>query len=324
MATLPRSIQQQLESADAILAKTNTPPQDQAPTSAPAPAPDAPADQPPVDATPAPTPAPAEPPAAPPTQQSVDWEHKFKTLQGLFNAEVPKLQTQVKTMSQQLKDATEALERAAKQPEQPAQQPTDTKDADAFGADLVEMVQRQVRAQFAPVATKLETQLGMLIKRLDGVEQALAGTSGTAQATAEEIFFSRLDEAIPEWEQLNVSQPFLDWLAQVDPVYGQPRHAALKSARDALDARRVIAVFKAYQDSLPKAPKVDPLAAQVTPRSSAAAPTQQAPKQKPTISEREVSAFYHDVATGKYRGNEQLMAQREAEINLALAEGRIV
>lgn len=322
MANLPRAVQRQIEAADAIVAELNKP-AEPAPVAQPPsdpPAQDAQQVQPPVEANE----PPAQPPAPPP---SVDWEHKFKTLQGLFNAEVPKLQNRTKQLEAQLQEVMAKQKELPKEPvaEQP-KAPTHDKDVDEFGGDLVDMVHRQVAAQLGAVSAKLDGLVKPLMERLAQLEQSVEGASTTATATAEEIFFDRLTKMVPEWETLNVDQGFLAWLSEVDPVYGQPRQAALHAARNELDSNRVAAVFNAYKATIVKpepAPKTDALSKQVSPKSGGASATPQQP-QKPQVTEKSIQDFYHQVATGKFRGREKEAAEIEQLINQAIAEGRVI
>ena len=316
MATLPRAVQQQVEAAEALLAANNQP---ETPTPAePAPEP-APQIQPPVQET-APV-AETAPTPAPPTDDA--WERRYKTLQGLFNAEVPKLQQQNKDLSAKLQEAIDRLEKQAQQPAATEQRPAvDPKDVENFGSDLVEMVQRQTQHVLGSVAGKLDAVVADFEKRLTQVEQALRGTTQTVAMTAEEVFFNRLATAVPDWEQVNANDAFLAWLADVDPVYGQPRQAALSAAQQSLDVARVAAIFNAFKATLPKPNQAqNALAKQVSPKTAAAA--QPAPIEKPVVTQAQIQAFYKEVATGKYRGREAEAAQLEAVINDAIADGRV-
>jgi hypothetical protein len=324
MATLPRTVQRQLEAADAIVEKINTPAEPAADQKDEGQASATEGDQVEAANQPGEGNESVKPEAPQPSAQQVDWEHKFKTLQGLFNAEVPKLQGQVKQLNAKLQEVQTSVEQSKAKVDLPedTRPETNAKDVEAFGEDLVEMVQRQFSGSIKALSAKIDTLLTPLAARVQTLEQQLQGTESAVKLTAEEVFFDRLSKTVPDWEQLNVDQRFLNWLEQVDPVYGEPRKAALTIARRNLDVARVTAVFSAFKDTLPKQPKTDTLAKQISPKSGTASVTPK-PDQKPVIRESEVTAFYHDVATGKYRGRDKEMAEREAVINLALAEGRI-
>ena len=315
---LPRALQEQLDTANATLAAMQQPPEPPAPAE-PAPEPQAQV----VEPEPAPEPAAAAPepqvnePAPTQPQQDV-WEHKYKTLQGLFNREVPNLQSQVKELQGQLREAVERLNAAADAQSAQAQAPAaDPKDVENFGQDLVDMVSRVAQSSLGNVAKQFE-------QRLARIEQALQGTTQQVAMTAEQSFFDRLTKLVPDWETTNANQAFLAWLAEVDPLLGQPRQSALDAAQQSLNAERAAAVFKAFAATLPQTPTKpsSPVAKQVSPKGSAASapPT---PNQPKVWTQQEVVSFYEAKRRGDFRGRDQEVAAFEAEINLAMAEGRI-
>ena len=319
---LPRAIQAQIEQANALLDAANKPPE--------APAPAEPAQV--ADPAPDPDPAPAAPapqasqePQAQPQSQPDVWEHKYKTLQGLFNREVPTLQTKVKDLEGQLQEAVARLNKAADdkaKPAEPEKPVADPRDVENFGSDLVEMVQRTAERMFGRAATELQTKAVALEQRLAQLEQVLKGTSQTVAVTAEQAFFDRLTKLVPDWETINTNQAFLAWLAEVDPLLGQPRQAALDAAQQTLNSERAAAVFKTFAATLPAAPKSNPLDKQVSPKGAAsAAPA--APAQPVIYTQQQVVDFYNAKRRGEYRGREKDAAAIEAELNLAISEGRV-
>lgn len=322
---LPRALQEQLEQANATLEAINKPPE---------PAPADPAADPTAqvanDPAPAPAPAAPEPQATPEPQaqshqQTDPWEQRYKTLQGLFNREVPQLQNQVKDLKSQLEEAVARLNKAADDKAKPAElvKPVvDPRDVENFGSDLVEMVQRVTSQMLGGAASELQTKAASLEQRLTQLEQVLKGTTQTVAVTAEQSFFDRLTKMVPDWEATNANQAFLAWLAEVDPLLGQPRQTALDAAQQALNADRAAAVFKAFTATQPVAPKTNPLDKQVSPKGSAASapPT---PKQPKVWSQNEVVSFFEAKRKGEFRGREADAQALEAEINQAMAEGRI-
>lgn len=319
---LPRAIQAQLEQANALLEAANKPPE--------APAPAEPAQVAAPEPAPEPAPAAPEPQATPEPQaqshpQPDPWEQRYKTLQGLFNREVPSLQTKVKDLESQLQEAVARLNKAADDKAKPAEldkPAADPRDVENFGSDLVEMVQRVAQRMLGAAATELQTKATSLEQRLAQLEQALKGTTQTVAVTAEQAFFDRLTKLVPEWEAINANQAFLAWLAEVDPMLGQPRQSALDAAQQTLNADRAAAVFKTFAATLPVAPKANPLDKQVSPKGSAsAAPA--APAQPVIYTQQQVVDFYNAKRRGEFRGREKEAQQIEAELNLAISEGRV-
>lgn len=220
----------------------------------------------------------------------------------------------------------DALERQIKQPpaeapKQPEKPTADPKDIEDFGKDLVEMVMRNTERMLAAFKSELDTLGG----RLGRLEQGVTAATETSAATAEQVFLTKLAQAVPDWEQVNVSPQFLQWLAEVDPVYGVARQAALEAAAQRFDAQRVSNIFLMFKQlTAPKAPPPGPsaLETQVSPSASASvAPPMQA--NRVMLTEKQITDFYNDVSRGRYRGREAEQQRIEAEINNAISEGRV-
>lgn len=321
---LPAAIQAQVEQADAILAAMNAPQDGQTQNTEGGQAAD-------PQTAPAASASPQAEPQAPASAQSVTgeetWERKFKSLQGIFNKEVPSLQNQVKDLTKRLELAVQQMEasKAAPEPEPVAhKQEADPKDVENFGSDLVEMVQRTAERMFGGVASKVDAELMKLVNRIAEVERQLQGTAQTVALTAEEKFFDQVTKLVPNWEEVNQDPLFIEWLAETDPIYGQPRQAALNHARQTLDAQRVSNVFKAYLGPVSQQTQTtpNPVDKQVAPKTGGSTGAPQAPAVQ-FITAKSVTDFYNDVARGRYRGREAEQQATEAAINLAIAEGRV-
>lgn len=316
---LPPQVQAQLDQAEALLK----------PIEAPAPAADPVVQEPSAEVTPQEgvTPQPtaneenvATKPQSAPVKE--DWEQKFKTLTGIhrsFERRVAEAEAIAKQANEDRQRLLSLLEQAKAEKPAAAEETTfDPKDAEVFGADLVDMVQRVAKAAFATSASDV-------IKRLDAVEQRLSATASATSKTAEEVFYDRLRSLVPDYEAVNADEGFLAWLAEEDPVYGMPRQAALTRAANDLDVGRVAKVFTTYKNSVSQpapAPSAR-LETQLAPPTAASAAPRQ-PTQKSFITTAEVQSFYRDVQSGRYVGREKEALAREAAINAALAEGRIV
>ena len=316
---LPRHLQEQLDQANATLDQINSPQQPAPEPQAPEPEAQVAAPEPePESTTAAPEPQANPEPQAQSQQQPDQWEHKYKTLQGLFNREVPTLQGKVKDLEAKLHEAVDRLNKAADAKtaaatETPALNPQDVEN---FGQDLVDMVSRVSRASLGDVAKQFE-------QRLARIEDAVKGTTQQVAVTAEQAFFDRLAKLVPDWEAINANEAFLAWLSEVDPMLGQQRQSALDAAQQTLNADRAAAVFKTFAATLPTQTKSpSPVAKQVSPKGSAAspAPQQNAPK---VWTQQEVVDFYTAKRQGDFRGREADAQAVEAAINLAMAEGRI-
>ena len=274
-----------------------------------------------------------------PADSGNEWQHKYKTLQGMFNAQVGKLQ-------QELREAREEMQRLKSAPEpQPApatpspQAPVSEryvtdKDEQEFGADTIDLIRRAAREEFAGQLTaerdrvaKLEAALRTL--QTDVIPK-VEKVASTQQVTVEQAFWRDLSTAVPDWQVINDDPSFHQWLLEVDPLTGASRQSYLEAAHSRFDVGRVaqfFSIWKASAEPAPVAvaPKKPPVAAelekQIAPgRGRGGDPPAQ---EKKTYSRVEIAKFYDDVRSGKYSGREQEKAQLERDIFLASQEGRV-
>lgn len=296
--SLPKQVQQQLDAATAfesqLAAQIEQATQPAQSVSALMP-PDPPPSEPPVLKV-AP-PAPPEPPKA-------DFEHKYRVLQGMYEADVK----QVKRTQQELAAEIAALKHA---PATTAPQP-DAKDIETFGADLIAMVQRYAEGQQAGTEA-----------RLVALEQKVGVVAEQATGNAKRSFFQELERLVPDYRGINADDRWLAWLGEQDAMFGFTRQAALDDAQAKGDVARLAGFFTAFKNSLPAAPEPDvALTHQITP-TGAGSPPPPRDLPKPRIAQKAITDFYNDVAKGKYAGREDVMNQLELQINLAVAEGRV-
>lgn len=318
---VPQAIRRQVEAANALEAQMAAASAQQVPATTPLsvlanePAPEVPTQlagqQQPVNQAPQ---NPIDPSAA-------EWEHKYKTLQGMSQSQLSNMQKQANeavqeraTMARELNDLRDTI--AQVQREKASLNP---QDAEAFGADMVEMVRRQASIE---IGNAVSTALGDMEGRIRALEHSSQGMGQTVAYNAEQQFLSQLGSLVPEYASINKNPKFLEWLTQVDPVYGQTRQSALDSAASVYASERVAAVFNAFKGVTPAKSNQPELSAQVAPGRSSAAPSPTAGTQA-LVSERDIQTFYNDVAKRKYVGREAEQDRIEAAINQALAEGRV-
>lgn len=332
--SLPKQVQRQAEEAERLEkeleAATNPQPNpDPDPNTDPTPPADPKGSQEP-NADPAPAPAPQDEP-----KPTADWEHKYKTLQGMFNAETGRLGTQVKELSTQLQDALNKIEELGKakpQATEPTAKLVTDKDVEAFGDDLIDLVKRQAQE----IVSEREREMQAVVKKLEAenasLRQELGGVAERQGVDARKGYISELAKAVPDWEALNVDEGFMGWLAEVDPLSGFPRQMYLNDAFEKFDVARTAALFDAYKAltgrnnpqpaPAPKTPKPE-LQRQVQPsKVQATQPVTDDPNNR-VWSMAEIDSFYREVARGDFKGREDERARIESQIDLAVAQGRL-
>lgn len=312
---LPKQIQAQLDAAEQIEKQLAGEAPEQ-PVETP---------EPPIE-HPEPEPQPTPPVATPPVQPAEDsYRARYETLQGKYSAEVPKLYEALRERDNQLAELQQRLATQSTKPaaEPKAEQLVTSQDEDRFGSDLVEFARRAVREGMAPIESRLQTleqyarQIAGKAERVDAVAQEVA-------VSREKDFWTSLAAEVPDWEQINADQRWIQWLLDVDPVAGKQRQKALEEAQAAFDSKRVVALFNLFkaQFAVPRQPQRDPkaeLARQVAPAKSSTATVH--PQATKTYSGDEYK-YWTDHRRIHDTPKEQL-GQMLQEMEIALHEGRV-
>lgn len=285
----------------------------------------------PAEPNPEPTPAPTEPTPVEvkpePTEPVVaeeTWQQKYKTLKGMYDAEVPRLHADMR----ELKSQMDNLRRAAEaKPVEPVKAATPTKlvtdaDVEAFGSDLIE-VQRKVARE---VASEFRGELDAMKAENDKLREQLTAT-GTQ--VSEASFEQRLHRMVPDFEAVNADPKWIEWLNEVDPLLRGPRMSVAQEAFNRGDAEGIahyVSLFKATQAPAPRAEpspsKADEIARQVQPTRSAnsAAPVSQQGK---VFTDLDIQKMFRRAIELSAKGQNDEARKLEAEIDSAYKEGRV-
>lgn len=233
----------------------------------------------------------------------------------------------VGNMGRELDSLKEQLAQANARP-QPVESRITTADESTWGPDMIDMVRRAAQEEAQRMVQPLQhenAQLRAEITRLGGTTQQMQQQQ---QVSNEDRFWLALGDLVPNWADMNTDKGFIDWLAVHDDMLGTTRQNALTIACNELNAKRAASFFKAYIATLP-AP-VDPvreLQRQTTPSGqrggSQPAPTGGGSETVEIWSQQEIMDFYTDVNRGRWRHDPEGMNQRRAQIDKAVAEGRV-
>lgn len=273
-----------------------------------------------------------EPPKEEPKPE-VDWEQKYRTLDGKYNAEVPRLQSQNNELNSRLSDLEQRLQNAESQIPSPEEKKEMNKllqdeEIEDYGEDMIDVVKRAAREAMMP-------ELNALREENESLRSQLGQVEGSVAASTQDKMFNALAQAVPNWSEINRDRGFLDWLAQPDVYSGVTRQELLTKAFDSGDAPRVILFFKGFIDEqTPKqeAPAAQPEAPQGTKLDTLVAPSRPkgntdtggAQQSELIWTQASIAAFYADVQKGKFKNREKERASLERDIFAAMKEGRIV
>ena len=280
--------------------------------------------EPPQDPQPAPTePKPVEPTPTPtePVVAEEKWEQKYKTLKGMYDAEVPRLHADMRDLKAQMDNLRKAAETKPVEPAKPktAEKLVTDADVEAFGSDLIE-VQRKVARE---VAAEFRGELDTMRAENEKLREQLTST-GTQ--VSEASFEQRLYRMVPDFEAVNVDPKWIAWLNEVDPLLRAPRSSVAQQAFNRGDAEGVahyVSLFRQGGKPVePTADKTNELELQIQPNRSATStpPTSQKGK---VYTNADIEKMFRKATDLGIKGQTDAAKKLEAEIDAAFMEGRV-
>lgn len=266
-----------------------------------------------------------------------DFVQKYKTLQGMYNAEVPRLHSQNKELQSRVQQMEQLLATLSAQsnsepvtPSEPQTYVTEN-DVSDYG-ESIDVMRRVSREEMSPVMQKMKQIEQLLQQMQSSVVPQVQNLTQKQQMSAEQQFWADLTAVVPNWRDVNNDPDFQSWLLQLDPFTGYTRQSILEDAQKNLDARRVGSFFTTWLENTGQAnaaqntqrrASASELEKQVTPGRprTAAAPSGNKAK---TYSSDDIKKFFEDVRKGKYKGKEAERDRMERDIFAAQKDGRIV
>lgn len=281
----------------------------------------------------------AAPESAPNEQRRQDtrdedtYEQRYRTLQGMYNADTGRLRSEVQQLTGRLSQLEQLLASLSSVP-QPATPQVERllsdKDVEEYG-DSIDVMRRVSREELSAANNRINELEHMLRQMQTSVLPRVEQVAQRQAMTAEQAFWSELSSAVPSWRDINANQGFHKWLLETDPLTGLSRQTYLEDAQRNLDVRRVAAFFTTWEGLNGQSVAAQPrrsasdsqLDKQVAPGRSrgGSAPTSSAQK---TYSAQDIAKFFDDVRRGLYKGKEAERDRIERDIFAAQRENRIV
>jgi len=184
-------------------------------------------------------------------------------------------------------------------------------DAEAFGDDMIDLIERVARSVVSQVVDQ----------RVQPLAQELKSVSSVTASTVQESFEAKLTKLAPLWEKLNADQRFIDWL-QESPTRWDGFQAAA-SRRDAVGTADYFNMF-AKLNGLDQPPAGDKrkqqLEKQLSPgKARSSAPTAASTPEEKIWTRSEIADLYSNKR--KYSAEE--FAKLEREVSRAMASDRV-
>ena len=262
--------------------------------------------------------------------KQADWQQKYKSLQGMYNADVPRLNAENRDLSSrvsQLESLLSTVDNAATQqaPVQSEKLITDD-DVKEYGESIAVM-RKAAREEVSQEIAQLRQQLGQIQSVVPQVQQVQAQQNKSNEQT----FWSAIASEVPNWSDINNDPDFQSWLLEIDPLTGISRQTYLEDAQKNLDSNRVVSFFRTWEGAngktntaqVDRSAQQSQLQKQVAPGRSRNNGVKTS-GQNQTYTNEDIKEFYADVRTGKCRGRDDERGRMERDIFAAQQEGRIV
>ena len=265
-------------------------------------------------------------------EKDANWQQKYKTLQGMYNAEVPQLKQMVQEQGAKITQFEQLMATINKQKEQPQEPPKpilSEKEVEEYGEsiDIMRKVTKEETGNLLGEVASLKQQIAQMAQNTVPQVQQLANQVGNTQ---EQLFWSKLSSIVPNWQEINENADFQTWLLETDPLSGQPRQAHLEDAQQRYDVERIANIFSTWSGlngagsaQQVKSTNQAELQQQVAPKKSRSAGAAPSSNKAPSYTAADIAAFYDDIRKGKFKGRDDERAKIERDIFAAQAEGRI-
>lgn len=253
------------------------------------------------------------------------WEHRFKTLQGMAEAEKMKLKNHISGLESRLADMEETLKSLKAKPSDSA--PVDLtkylsqEEIDSYGADVIKAVVKTAKTAANEETTNRYRE--ELKREVEPLKQKLNLAEEDIRRRTENQFWTDLDKNYPNWLAVNEDPKWREWLSHRDPITGHGRQELLDAAQNALDVNRVVAMFTAFTQSSPAPQLVASKESQVVPEPIATPINMNAQDNAPFVTRADIKKFYNEKAIGKYRFRPQEAEAMEKRINAAIKAGNV-
>jgi uncharacterized coiled-coil protein SlyX len=251
---------------------------------------------------------------------------KYKTLQGKYDAEVPRLHQQIRDLTSKLKALEEASFEKPSEPTKSKEKVSYVTDEDRaeFGEELID-VQRRVAKE---VAQEYED-------RFEQQEAIIAELQKQLKQTGSEVgqmnFSQRLVQLVPDFEKIDNDPRWVAWLNEVDPIIRDQRRVLAQAAFDKGDAEAVAHYVKLFKQTIAepeadiqvKAVRQTELEKQVAPSRSASSASTPTDRKAKVYSQAEIDSGWNKIRMLMKKGSMAEAEKLEAEITAAYLEGRV-
>jgi hypothetical protein len=211
---------------------------------------------------------------------------------------------------------------------------------DEYGQELMDIVGRRAAEVYEPILQQVMGELQQVKRQVGGVQNSVV-------YDARVKMYDDLAREVPNWDQINNSPQFAQWLDQIDPISRKQRREFLNIAHNSNLTGQVVDIFRSFlstlapsnpagngsvpgngaggysqSGSVASTPQLDLLALAAPGRAKTGQTS--VPPEKPIFNATDVSQFYRDKTAGRYAGRDAEADAIERALIEAGRENRII
>ena len=160
------------------------------------------------------------------------WEQRYKTIEGKYKAEVPRMAETIRNLENIVKDLTE---KAVSAPSSKG----DTVKEDEDEAWL--------KKEYPDFYRALNKMINKNTGSADEIAKKLKELEGKTTYTAEQAFYKGLEERVSDWRDYNFDPDFKTWLQEEDGYTGMPKSQLLQVAYSNFNHKAVAKFFEDFK-----------------------------------------------------------------------------
>lgn len=269
----------------------------------------------------------------PPAKQSEDeWKHKYEVLQGKYNAEVPRLNAEVRLLKTETDAYKVHMGELQRQMEDvlKSSNPSSPSVADA-DIESIKSIEEQYGSEFVGKLRNLFNK--EFQNTLKPYNEKLADIEARQNRSAWDTYFNAISSRIPNWQSINRDPAFIEWLSNNRQQFSNKSYMdILRDSHAMADTHAVVKIFETYLTSINTTP-VDAATPSTPPNrgdlESMVSPGKSKTNTTPVrqndefVSVAKIEQFYDDLRRGKYAGKEIEARKLDEFYTQAVASGRV-
>lgn len=236
-------------------------------------------------------------------------EQRYRTLQGLIRQKDDTLR-QMETLLSQMQEQQNTQKQEAQNNEQRSAPPADEQnDRHEFGDDLVDMVNRC-----------LDRRMATIENRLVNIENSTKNSEAAITESRTDRFYRSLTERVPDWQEIDNSPEFREWLqqspARIDLVRRGMANFDVNGIAELFEYFKAVTGKGQTQQAAPAKPSLE---RKVAPSKGRPGNTAATTPEKRMWTRSEISQVYRD----RRRFSQKEFDELQRDIFAAQREGRV-